>query len=516
MKKTVSVNIKGINFLIEEDAYELLQDYMDRLKKTLQNETGSKEIIEDVELRIAEICSSKLNENKTVIELEDIEEILSQLGDPSDYVDEDQSTSSHSKSYNEGPEKRLFRDTENAVIAGVCQGIANFFNIDVVIIRALFVIILLFAGFGFPLYLILWIIVPKAKNTIDRLRMKGRPITVETVREEVELAAERIKGSSKNFAGKIRNEGSAYSRGISRVGRIITTIVGIGIIIWGLTWLVSLLVFVFGGFEFIPIIGENGFLSISEAASLVLTDPGDTSLGWTAAILVGFGATLFLLLLGTMLIVRLKNKWAKLSLLALFLMAATGGIMGLYVGMKTGRDFALNREIEYSIGTASTDQLVVKPQLNVESSHGNYTVKRNRFSGLIGVDEENITFQGIRFRYKKSADSLFHIYQSKSARSQSNSRGLERAENIDHMMIMRNDTLFVDTEFSFPREDKIRDQDVTVIIEIPDSSSVKLKDRVINLQKSIEEEEEDEYLYYRERGRLRGNGEYRHYRYYRD
>ena len=89
MKKTVSVNIKGSNFLIEEDAYELLQDYLDRLENTLKNESGSKEIIEDVELRIAELCSEKLSEFKKVVELEDIQDILNTLGDTSIYLDED-------------------------------------------------------------------------------------------------------------------------------------------------------------------------------------------------------------------------------------------------------------------------------------------------------------------------------------------------------------------------------------------------------------------------------------------
>lgn len=151
MKKTVSVNIKGSNFLIEEDAYELLQDYLDRLNTALKNESGSKEIIEDVELRIAELCSEKLSEFKTVVELEDIEDILNTLGDPSMYLDEESEEGSQEQSYesssNQSSERRLFRDTENAVIGGVCQGIANFMNIDVVIIRAIFVVILLFAGF---------------------------------------------------------------------------------------------------------------------------------------------------------------------------------------------------------------------------------------------------------------------------------------------------------------------------------------------------------------------------------
>src|SRR5690606_26290084 len=110
------------------------------------------------------------------------------------FIDDENEESDHSRSSNYSDyeysgnkkEKRLFRDTDNAQIAGVCQGIANFFNIDVVIIRIVWVLIFLFAGFGFLLYVILWIVVPKANTSIDRLRMKGKPITVENVREEVE------------------------------------------------------------------------------------------------------------------------------------------------------------------------------------------------------------------------------------------------------------------------------------------------------------------------------------------
>ena len=124
MKKTVSVNIKGINFLIEEDAYELLQDYLDRLGKSLKNEEGSQEIIEDVELRIAELSSSKLSDSKTVIELEDIKQILSALGNPEDFIEDSEddsnynsNTKSDQNTSNGSTDKRLYRDVDNAVIA---------------------------------------------------------------------------------------------------------------------------------------------------------------------------------------------------------------------------------------------------------------------------------------------------------------------------------------------------------------------------------------------------------------
>jgi phage shock protein PspC (stress-responsive transcriptional regulator) len=181
MKRTVSVNIKGMNFLIEEDAYELLQQYIDRLTHVLRNDKGSKEIIEDIELRVAELCSSKLNDRKQVIEIDDIRSILETLGDPSQFIDEEPTdsdsftqTTSEKKQYSS--DKRLFRDLDNASIAGVCSGISNYLNIDIVIVRAIFLVIFIFGGFGFPLYVILWIVVPKANSTIDKLRMRGKPL----------------------------------------------------------------------------------------------------------------------------------------------------------------------------------------------------------------------------------------------------------------------------------------------------------------------------------------------------
>lgn len=522
MKKTVSVNIKGTNFLIEEDAYELLQDYIERLTKTLRNESGSKEIIEDVELRIAEICTSKLNESKTVIELEDIEEILNRLGDPSDYVDgEDyeESTAQHSQTNKtSGSEKRLYRDTENAILGGVCQGIANFFNIDVVIIRAIFVIILLFGGFGFPLYVILWIIIPKAKNTIDRLRMKGRPITVETVREEVENAAGRVKEGSKNLADKIRRD-DTYQKSVSRGGRILTSILGVILLLWGFSWLISFLVLIVAGFRFIPVEGVNGLMSITDFSKLVLTDPGDITLAWTGVLLLALSAITLLILAGIMLIARLKNKWAKLSLVGLFITGLTGFFICLYLGMKIGRDFTMEGEVEKEIASVHTQELVIIPKTGKQMPDGGLTVSTKagpveitsyQSGGLMSVDEEDIHMDGIDFEYKKSSDSLFHIYRNFSARGETRKKGKKVAKNIVHGAALQGDTLVMSTGYRFPKTDKIRNQEVTIIIEIPKDGTVRFNDRMIKLETDEYNDPVDDPSY-EEEGRLRGSGKYRHY-----
>ena len=511
MKKTISVNIKGLNFLIEEDAYVLLQDYLERLKTTLRNEEGSQEIIEDVELRIAELCSSKLSESKTVIELTDIQSILNALGNPQDYVHDDEEQSFEKEEYrdHEKSDRRLYRDTDGAVLGGVCSGIANYFNIDVVIIRAIFVLMFLFAGFGFPLYIIMWVIIPKAKSTIDRLRMKGRPITVETVKEEVEIAAQNISKGSKKFAQNLRNDDS-YQRSISRGARIVSTIFGIGFVGAGLLLLIPFLIFIIGGFEFIPIEGDHGFLSFTDFGDLVLNGNGDFSTMWIGGLMMGFSAVLFLLLIGFMLIFRLKNKWTRLSLFGLFLTGLTGFILCSVVGISSGKDFAQSREIEYSLGDVYAQELTISPLQENEENGKGFTVKNDESFHWIKVDENRITQFGINFEYVRSSDSLFHIKQSISARSVSKDGALTRCENVEHRTKLDGTHLFISPEYSFPRKDKLRDQEITIIVEIPEGAQVRFKDHIISLGEYSVNGELIEAAH-EEEGYLKASGKYRHY-----
>ena len=315
MKRTVSVNLKGMNFLIEEDAYELLQNYMDRLNHVLRNESGRKEIVEDIELRVAELCSSKLTEKKQVIEIEDLESILATLGDPSQYIDDESETkTSEYQTYSnnqQNSDKRLFRDLDNAMIAGVCSGIASFFNVHLIIIRAIFVVLFFSGGFGIPIYIILWIVVPRANSTIDRLRMKGQAITVESVRDEVEQAAGRIKSNSKSLTSKMRMEDS-YSRHISKVGRFFSIAFGLFFFMLGLFFLTMFLIFWIGGVQFIPVQSDTGFLSFAEFGDLILTNSSDYALMQFGVIILSSSIILFLLLLGSKLLFKISNKWSNL------------------------------------------------------------------------------------------------------------------------------------------------------------------------------------------------------------
>lgn len=485
MKKTVSVNIKGLNFMIEEDAYELLHQYMLRLESSLAGQKGAKDIVEDIELRIAELCQNYLSDKKQVIEKEDIEAIIAALGQPEDFLEEEETAGSENRTYTQEQsapkDKRLYRDLENAKIAGICAGLSNYFNIDVIVVRLIFLVFLFFGGFGFPLYIILWIIVPKASSSIDRLRMQGKPITVDSVKEEIDQATERLTSSSKSFAEKLRKDENITKR-FSSIGRLITSVFGVGLIITGVFFLIIFLVLFFGGLRFVPIQGDSGFLSFSELGELLLSDSGDVVMSWLGIFLVAFSVILFLLSNGTFLVLRLKSRWAKISSLSLIGLGIIGTVICIYIGTKSARDVVSEAHVDQKTGTVDAPELVIRHLTAGESATQTYSHRHgdDHFTDPILLKGNRLTDHGIKFLYRPSKDSLYHIYQSMGANGYSYRNAQLKAKHISHKVQLDSNVLWVDPEFSYPKKDKIRAQEVVIIVEIPQNKWVKINDERIS------------------------------------
>lgn len=512
MKKTISINIKGLNFIIEDDAYQLLQDYLDNLKNALNNQDGSDEILEDIELRIAELFSIKLNDNKTVVELTDVQEALDLLGKPEDYIEQGEDKESTEKieqeAYSEKADKRLYRDTANASVGGVCGGLANYLNIDRVIIRAIFVLMVLFAGFGVSLYIILWIIIPKATSSIDRLKMKGKPITVESVKEEVRSASENIAKNSKNVSKAIFRE-ELYQGKMNRVARIIGGLAGGFLVLIGIGFLIPFLIFIVGGFEFFPIDGDNGFLNFSQLGSLILNNDGDYFLLQLGIILGGFSVILFFLLLGGQLIVRLKSKWIKPTLVGLFLMGLAGLIITITIGVRTSREIAIYSTLDTKVGEISSQKLTILPYSQINPNKQTY--QRSSNGTLLSIEDGQITFSGIDIKYVRSSDSLFRVRQIKSAHGISGKTADARCENIQQQIQIINDTVYISPNYNFPVKDKIRNQQIEMIIEVPQGAIIQQPNKEIQLELNDENTDQDEYIIYK-KSYLKANGEFRNER----
>ena len=180
MKKTVNVSLGGVVFCLEEDAYHKLAAYLNRLETHFQAEKDRKEILADIEARMAEHFREKITSSDGVISLSEVNRVIEIMGEPLDIDGEN--SANDSKSYNfKRTNKRLYRDPDNSVIAGVCSGLAYYWNIDPLIIRIIFIVALIWGGGGFLVYVILWIVIPQANSVAEKLEMRGEPVNAENI-----------------------------------------------------------------------------------------------------------------------------------------------------------------------------------------------------------------------------------------------------------------------------------------------------------------------------------------------
>lgn len=197
MKKTLTVNLNGTVFHIDEDAYQQLHDYLNAVRASLDLSDDKDEIMADIEARIAELITeeyTKLNTNIATAEI--LQRIMTRMGEPKDYAMD--GTMDNKNTANK-PRRRFYRDVDNAMLGGVAAGLAAFLGWDVVWIRLIFVA-LMFVGQGWPivLYLLMWIIAEPARTVAQKLEMKGEPVTINTIQESFnEMATQTPSGSRK-------------------------------------------------------------------------------------------------------------------------------------------------------------------------------------------------------------------------------------------------------------------------------------------------------------------------------
>ncbi|MGC9344769.1 MAG: PspC domain-containing protein, partial [Bacteroidales bacterium] len=258
MKRAIKINLSGQVFHIDEDAYEKLKNYLDSISSHFSDVQESREILDDIENRIAELLSEKLTDPNRVVSLKDVEEIIEIMGRPEEIADEEGAGEEKRSYTGQGRRnRRLYRDPDNAVIGGVASGLSAYFNVDLLLIRILFVVLIL-AGAGFPfiLYLVLWIAVPKAKTAAEKLEMQGEKVNVSNlekkIREEYEDVKENFKKARNSETG--RKTESFFQEFFRVLGviivafaKIILAFIAVGFVIAGISLIASLVGVAFFG-----------------------------------------------------------------------------------------------------------------------------------------------------------------------------------------------------------------------------------------------------------------------------
>lgn len=225
MNKIISINLKGIVFQVEDEAYELLKKYLESLNRHFANEESKLEIIDDIESRLAEMMQQRL-QTKAAITVKDVEEIIAIMGNPADFDltgdDEKQATKEYDTFYEAKMPRRFFRDGDSRIFGGVCSGAGHYFGIDPLWVRLGFVLMFIVAGTGLLFYAILWLIIPEAKTPSEKLQMKGEPVTADTISKAVKEEYERLKKNFDSFSHK--NKGGVEDA-ITKTGGFIRDII---------------------------------------------------------------------------------------------------------------------------------------------------------------------------------------------------------------------------------------------------------------------------------------------------
>lgn len=191
MKITVSINLGGYSFNIDEDAYAELKRYLKNLELHFAGEESSSEILSDIEARMSELFRATLTTYKQVITIEDVRHVIAIMGTPED-ISDDEGPGAREKFTTPGYH-RMYRDPDHRIIGGVCSGMGAYWRIDPLIIRIIFLALILAGGIGILIYLILYIVLPEARTTAQKIEMKGSPVNIHNIKNSVKKEFDSVR-----------------------------------------------------------------------------------------------------------------------------------------------------------------------------------------------------------------------------------------------------------------------------------------------------------------------------------
>ena len=510
MNKTVNINLAGTFFHIDEDAYGKLQRYLDAIRRSMSDPQGSDEIIKDIEARIAELFSEKLERETQVVTIKELDEVIAVMGQPEDYAVDEEIFEDQPKSHarRRAGYKQLFRDIDNKYIAGVSSGLGHYLGIDAIWIRLLWVLLTLFSGGTFILvYILFWILVPAALSTSEKLKMTGEPINISNIekkfKEGYENVAERVKNVDYDKYGqKVKSGTTGFFETLGSILRTLFNIfvkfLGILVIIVSLSTLIGLIVGLFTA-------GSLGFWGPEEFSNWYqMVDTTNAPL-WLISLLVLFavGIPFFVLfILGLkMLVTNLKSIGlpAKLTLFIVWLAAVIAlGIIGLRQATQTAYDADFSTEEVLAIRSGDT--------LNIKMvSNELYEYDARRRGGLdikYNENDERIIYStDVRLIVRSTPDSIGKIVVRKSAEGKTYLNAKEKAEAIDYSYNFEDRTLALDSYLTTDFEQKYRDQEVTVIVYLPEGTILYADDNTYSFHRNdyhhrdiLENGDEEEYL----------------------
>jgi len=479
MKKTISININGIFFYIDDDAYTMLNDYMEELALHFKNTAGKDEIIEDIESRIGEILQTKISPQKQVIQISDIEEVISILGKPEDFTEGSTTTTDKEQNYS-FKNKRLYRDPDNRVLGGVAAGIAHYFNIDPIWIRLAFIITFFFSG---PIiYVIAWIIIPKARTTAEKLEMKGEHINIsqieKNIKEEFEFIKQKmndLKEEAQEYYKKKRTTtiNSTQSRlfgfleNIIKYGfKAIAIFVGIILFITGTALVFALLATILSGHHHFILPGtELHYISLHQLLYIFMPEGGKILMATTGLALLIVIPVAMVIIAGIKLILGIPKQMKIVSFLATMLWLA-GFFITFFLILNTSQKFHEKATLQknYHCPKSYQTSILKATPLPHFQSENEWEVNSNEFHLVYNKKNNSIfTYPSIQFIAAPSDKTEINLI--KQSRGQHYNAALSNAENIAYQVNIQDSIINISEVFLTPLP--WRNQQVKMHIYIP-------------------------------------------------
>ncbi len=498
MKKTVNINLAGTFFHIDEDAFGKLSRYLDAIKKSLSDPLGKDEIIRDIEARISELFSEKIESSSQVISLKELDEVIAVMGQPEDYRvdeelfdDEPLAYTSSRRDRTNASHKQLFRDVDNKFISGVSSGLAHYLKIDAIWVRLLWILLtILSSGTFIIIYILFWILVPAALTTSEKLKMGGEAVTISNIekkfKEGYDTVADRVKNADYDkFGQKVGNGAVTF---VETLGNIFLTILkifvkffGIILILIGLMVLISLIISLFT-------LGTIDLWGTGEVLDYInLVDTSNSPI-WLVSLLafLAVGIPFFVIfILGLKLLVsNLKSIGTKAKIILLVLWVAS--LVGLGIlGVRQATEKAYNGEIitEEPLPIRTGDTVHIAMRAN--SQYDAYVSKSGGVEIRYDENDQKIIYSSdIRLIVKSTTDSIAKMMIDKNAEGNSFLNAKKRAEAIDYNYTFENGTLYLDGYFLTAIENKYRDQEIDITLFLPEGSVLIAEDNTYSYHRN--------------------------------
>ncbi len=516
MTKVFNINLGGMPFTIDEDAYEVLSSYLKTIHNHFRSSEGYEEITNDIESRMGELFQEKLG-SRPIVSLKDVQAVISIMGTPEDFgaepMEEPRFSSTGSKSSEQKfrlkTGKRLFRNPDDKVVEGVCSGIAAYFGIqDPLWVRLVFVVFAFTGGFAIPLYFILWAIVPKAETASDKLAMRGEPINASNIgkiiEEEMDHVSKKVAelgdelkmefGSKKKSKRSQPKDGSeedgdggrnasagghqfraAAAEGAQVLSGILAAVGGaIRTVIEVLSKVLRPVLFAIGValvvmLVFFWVVSVGGlFFGLPFSSFLHPGSTAMTTLG-VVNILIFLGVPLLMLALGVMRLfmrTNFKPRWAA----GLWLFWSLNLVSLMFVGTKTISEFS--QGADFSVGAnkvdiAPTDTLVIDYEKNP------FERSIVQFGDGLYISDEKLISENIHLRVEKSENGKFEVFHTNYARGKGMTEGQQLASKIKYEYRIEGNHLVLPSYFEIPKGEKWRGQRVNLTLKVPEGKWVR-------------------------------------------